>query len=117
VKLEHGLRGVEHSAHLVPVDQVSEHCETHCLVFEQQKQETRNEVHALAVVQFGIADCVAGQYFAEIAAINPGHLSETPVNVDVDYVLDVSRQLDGLLTQVSKLFIVCIQVNLQDLDP
>ena len=73
------------------MDDVSQDSKANGFILENQVQKSRDEVHALAVVQLWVDHRVGSQDASQVLASYAFHSGEAPVDVHVNRVLYVKR--------------------------
>lgn len=88
-QLQHRQLSVEQLAHTKLVDDISQDSEAKGFIFENKIQKSRDEVHALAVVQLWVDYCVGSQDASQVFTSYALHSCEASVDVYVNRVFYV----------------------------
>lgn len=118
VLLEHRQLRVEECAELVDVDDLTHHGKSERLVPQEEVQEARNEVHALAVVELGVDHGVGEEDATQVLFCDALSLAKRPIDVALDLMLALLGQVKTRLIQVRlELASDELRVDLEELEP
>ena len=118
VLLEHWQLCVEECTELVDVDDLAHDSEGERLVPQEEVQEARDEVHALAVVELGVDHGVGEEDATQIFFRNALSLTKRPLDVALNLMLALLGQVKTRLIQVRlELASDELRVDLEELEP